>query len=306
MEISRLEFGKEIIKLADKYDFTVLNADTKCCSLENFGKLYPDRCFNFGIAEQNLFAAASGAANAGEKVIVSTFAVFASMRACEQVRTFICYPNLNVMIIATHGGLLTGEDGATHIASEDVAIMRSFANMTIVEPSDVIAARSLAEEAIRFCGPLYIRFPKAATPTIHEEGFQMKIGKAYILKDYGNDCGIIATGAMTYKALEAAEILKEKGIGVQVLEVPTIKPLDVDAVVDVAKKTKCIVTIEDHTIIGGLGSAVCETLSEMYPVPVKRLGIRDVFGESGDPQKQYDKNGMNTKDLVKCVESMLK
>lgn len=306
MEISRLEFGKEIIKLADKYDFTVLNADTKCCSLENFGKLYPDRCFSFGIAEQNLFAAASGVANAGEKVIVSTFAVFASMRACEQVRTFICYPNLNVTIIATHGGLLTGEDGATHIASEDIAIMRSFANMTIVEPSDVVAARSLAEEAIRFRGPLYIRFPKAATPTIHAEDFKMEIGKAYKLKEYGNECGIIATGAMTYKALEAAEQLALEGVKVQVLEVPTIKPLDEKAVLDIAKKTGRIVTVEDHTIIGGLGSAVCETLSENYPVPVKRLGIRDVFGESGDPQKQYDKNEMNVKHIVSAVKSLLK
>lgn len=305
MEISRLEFGKEIIKLADKYDFTVLNADTKCCALETFGKLYPNRCFNFGIAEQNLFAAASGVANAGEKVIVSTFAVFASMRACEQVRTFICYPNLNVTIIATHAGLLTGEDGATHIASEDIAIMRSFPNMTIVEPSDVVAARALAEEAIRFVGPLYIRFPKAATPVIHDDNYRFVIGKADKLVDYGNDCGIVATGAMTYKALEAAEQLRAQGIGVQVLEVATIKPFDTQAVVDLAQQTGRLVTIEDHTIIGGLGSAVCEAVSEHYPVPVTRLGIRDVFGESGDPQKQYDKNQMNTAHIVAAVRALV-
>lgn len=306
MEIARLEFGKEIIKLAEKYDFTVLNADTKCCGLENFSKVYPERCFNFGIAEQNLFAAASGVANAGEKVVVSTFAVFASMRACEQIRTFICYPNLNVMIIATHAGLLTGEDGATHIASEDVAILRSFPNMTIVEPSDVVAARALAEEAIRFTGPLYIRFPKAATPIIHEDDYKFQIGKAKILADKGNDVGIIATGAMTYKALEAADILAKEGIKGKVLEVNTIKPLDEKAVVDLAKSTGKIITVEDHTIIGGLGGAVCETLSEQYPVPVKRLGIRDVFGESGDPQKQYDKNSMNTKHIVEAAKSLIK
>lgn len=305
MEIARLEFGKEIIKLAEKYDFTVLNADTKCCGLENFSKFYPERCFNFGIAEQNLFAAASGVANTGEKVVVSTFAVFASMRACEQIRTFICYPKLNVMIIATHAGLLTGEDGATHIASEDVAIMRSFPNMTIVEPSDVIAAKALAEEAIRFKGPLYIRFPKAATPTIHDETYKFEIGKAKILCDNGKDAGIVATGAMTHKALLAAECLKKEGIRVKVLEVNTIKPLDEKAIVNLAKNTGKIVTVEDHTIIGGLGSAVCEILAEQYPVPVKRLGIRDVFGESGDPQKQYDKNGMNTEHIVATVKSLL-
>ena len=305
MEISRLEFGKEIIKLADKYDFTVLNADTKCCGLENFGKKYPDRCFNFGIAEQNLFAAASGVANAGEKVVVSTFAVFASMRACEQIRTFICYPNLNVMIIATHAGLLTGEDGATHIASEDMAILRAFPNMTIVEPSDVIAARALAEEALKFNGPLYIRFPKAATPVIHDEGYKFEIGKGKIICDRGNDAGIIAIGAMTYKALQAAETLANEGINVKVLEINTLKPLDKAAVIDLAKKTGKIVTVEDHTIIGGLGSAVCETLSESYPVPVKRLGIQDCFGESGDPQKQYDKNNMNTQHIVAAVKDLL-
>lgn len=294
----RLCFGKELMRLAENHDFMVCNADTKSCAIENFGESYPERNYSFGIAEQNLVAAAAGAALCGEKVFLATFAVFASMRACEQVRTFVSYPNLDVTILASHGGLQTGADGATHIAVEDISIMRALPNMTVVEPSDYVAGEQLAAKALDFHGPLYIRFPKAPTPKIHDvSSYEIIIGKANRIRA-GKDVTLIASGWILSRVLEAAELLGQQGVSAAVLEMHTIKPLDEETVLMAADDTGAIVTVEDNTILGGLGSAVAEVLIEKNPVPMKRIGILDQYGESGDPELLYQKNKMTTEDIV--------
>lgn len=305
-DFSRLRFGKELIDLAAEHDFLIFNADTKSCAIENFGEKYPARNFSFGIAEQNLVAAAAGAARCGEKVYLATFATFASMRACEQVRTFVCYPDVDVTILGSHAGLQTGSDGATHIAIEDISIMRSFPGMTVVDPSDYIAAIKLARLSVDFHKPLYIRFPKTATPQIHDESYEMEIGKAITTVSYGNDVAIIACGWILGRALEAAEKLKEQGILATVIEMHTIKPIDSDAVINAAEKTGAIVTVEDHTILGGLGAAVAEVLAENKPVPMKRIGILDRFGVSGDPECLYKENNMTTEDIIAAAVDTIK
>lgn len=301
---NRLCFGRELIRQAAAHDFLVFNADTKSCAIEDFGNLYPERNFTFGIAEQNLIAAAAGAALSGEKVFLATFAVFASMRACEQVRTFVCLPKLDVTILASHGGLQTGSDGATHIAVEDVSILRSVPNLTIVEPSDYVAAEKLVTEALNFHGPLYIRFPKAPTPQIHDACYNLIIGQANCICS-GNDVTLIAAGWILSRALAAADELNARGIHATVLDMHTIKPLDEDAVLRAAMSTGAIVTIEDNTILGGLGAAVAEVVSLKYPVPVKRIGILDQFGESGDPDILYEKNKMTVGDIVSAAYEVI-
>jgi len=296
---TRMEFGKALIEIAKTRDFMVLSADTKACGIENFGKLYPGREYNVGIAEQNLIGIASGIASCGHKVFATTYAVFASMRACEQVRTFICYPNLNVALICSHGGLQVGSDGATHMAIEDISIMRSLPNMTVIQPSDAVSARAAARAAVDFEGPLYIRLMRDPVADIHDEAtYKFVIGKAQVLLNNGNDVAIIATGIMVGKSLEAAEKLRALGINARVVEVHTIKPLDEDTVVDAARATGAVITVEDHTIYGGLGSAVAEVLGEKCPVKMRLIGIRDAFGESGAPELLYKKHGMSVDDIV--------
>ena len=297
---TRMAFGQELIELAKKReDFVVCNADTKTCGLEKFGKLFPNREFNFGIAEQNLVGSAAGLASCGHKVFLATFAVFASMRACEQVRTFVCYPKLNVTIIGTHAGLQVGGDGATHAAIEDVSIMRSFPNMTIIQPSDAVSARSAAEAALEFNGPLYVRLHRNPVADIHEEGqYRFLIGKSCTLCSYGKDLTMIVSGILLKKALDAAKILKTQGISATVVEMPTIKPLDREAIIRAARETGAILTIEDHTVKGGLGSAVAELICQECPIPMRLVGIQDRFGESGDPELLYRENGMDTESIV--------
>jgi len=298
---TRMAFGEELIKIAgQRDDFVVCNADTKACGLEKFAKLFPEREFSFGIAEQDLVAAASGIAACGNKVFLSTFGVFASMRACEMVRTYVCYPNLNVTIIGTHGGLQVGSDGATHQAIEDVSIMRSFPNMTVIQPADEIAARSLAHAACDFTGPLYIRLHRNAVENIFDEKtYKFEIGKSYLVKDYGKDMTMIVSGILLKKAMDAAEILKSKGIGVRIVEMPTIKPIDTKTIIEEAKLTGAIMTIEDHTVMGGLGSAVSEVTVQNKPVPMVLVGIQDKFGESGDCELLYRDHGMDVDSIVK-------
>jgi len=304
---TRMAFGQELIELAKtRTDFVVCNADTKTCGLEKFGKLFPEREFSFGIAEQNLVGGAAGLASCGNKVFLATFAVFASMRACEQVRTFVCYPNLNVTIIGTHAGLQVGGDGATHAAIEDISIMRSFPNMTIVQPSDAVSARAVARAAVDFKGPLYIRLHRNPVADIYTaEDYTFEIGKSYTVADHGSDMTMIVSGILLKKALDAAEILKGKGIGVKVVEMPTIKPLDRLTVLEAARNTGAIMTIEDHTIYGGLGSAVAEVVSQEHPVPMTIVGIQDQFGESGDPELLYRDHGMDVDNIVKKAEVLV-
>ena len=303
---TRMAFGQELIEIAKtNKDFVVCNADTKTCGLEKFGKLFPGREFSFGIAEQNLVGAAAGLASCGNKVFLATFAVFASMRACEQVRTFVCYPNLNVTVIGTHTGLQVGGDGATHAAVEDVSIMRALPNMTIVQPADAVAARAIAHAAVDFEGPLYIRLHRNAVADIYGEDYKFELGKATTVRDYGTDLTMIVSGILLKKALDAAEILKADGIKVRVLDMSTIKPLDTEAVIKAAKETGAVMTIEDHTVLGGLGAAVAEVVVQNQPVPMELVGIQDHFGESGDPELLYRDNGMDVDSIVAKARALV-
>ena len=303
---TRMAFGKELLHLAEtNSDFVLCNADTKTCGLEVFGQLYPEREFSFGIAEQNLIGGAAGLAACGNKVYLATFGVFASMRACEQVRTFVCYPNLNVTIIGTHAGLQVGGDGATHAAIEDVSIMRSFPNMTVVQPSDAVSARALARASLDFTGPLYIRLHRNPVPDIYGEDYEFTFGKANTVKEYGTDMTMIVSGILLKKALDAAEILHTQGIGVRVVDMATIKPLDENAVICAAKETGAIMTIEDHTVLGGLGSAVSEVVVQNCPIPMTLVGIQDRFGESGDPELLYRDNGMDVDSIVNKAKLLI-
>ena len=303
---TRMAFGQELIEIAKtNKDFVVCNADTKTCGLEKFGQLFPGREFSFGIAEQNLVGAAAGLASCGNKVFLATFAVFASMRACEQVRTFVCYPNLNVTVIGTHTGLQVGGDGATHAAVEDVSIMRALPNMTIVQPADAVSARAIAHAAVDFEGPLYIRLHRNAVADIYGEDYKFELGKATTVRDYGTDLTMIVSGILLKKALDAAEILKADGINVRVLDMSTIKPLDTEAVIKAAKETGAVMTIEDHTVLGGLGAAVAEVVVQNQPVPMELVGIQDRFGESGDPELLYRDNGMDVDSIVAKARALV-
>ena len=303
---TRMAFGQELIECAKtNKDFVVCNADTKTCGLEKFGQLFPGREFSFGIAEQNLVGAAAGLASCGNKVYLATFAVFASMRACEQVRTFVCYPNLNVTVIGTHTGLQVGGDGATHAAVEDVSIMRSLPNMTIVQPADAVSARAIARASVDFEGPLYIRLHRNAVADIYGEDYKFELGKATTVRDYGADLTMIVSGILLKKALDAAEILKADGINVRVLDMSTIKPLDTEAVIKAAKETGAVMTIEDHTVLGGLGAAVAEVVVQNQPVPMELVGIQDRFGESGDPELLYRDNGMDVDSIVAKARALV-
>jgi transketolase len=305
---TRAAFGKELVEIGkERTDFVVMDADiAKSCSTSLFHKAYPERSYNFGIAEQNLMAIAAGYASTGHQVFAATYGVFASMRACEQVRTFICYPQLNVRIIASHGGLQVGADGATHQAIEDIGIMRSLPKMTIIQPADGVSARLAARAVMSHNGPVYIRLLRNESPLIFDETYRFEIGKAVELRNYGNDLTIIGTGAMVIKALEAAEQLKQAKINVRVLEIHTLKPIDREAVIKAAKETGAIVTVEDHNIIGGLGSAVAEVLSEDCPTIVKRVAIPDVYGESGSSEMLYEHYGMSVKHIVNAAKEVLK
>ena len=305
---TRMAFGQELIEIAKTNpDFVVCNADTKTCGLEKFGKLFPEREFSFGIAEQNLVGASAGLAACGNKVFLATFAVFASMRACEQVRTFVCYPNLNVTIIGTHAGLQVGGDGATHAAIEDVAIMRSFPNMTVVQPADAVAARALAHAAVDFTGPLYVRLHRNPVADLYNpDTYRFEWGKASTVVDYGTDMTMIVSGILLKKAVDAAAALKEQGIRVRVLDMATIKPLDEELVLKAARECGKIVTCEEHSVIGGLGEAVCSLLSETLPTPVKRIGTPDVFGHSGPAAALLEEFGLCAANIAQVAQAFAK
>lgn len=303
----RIVFGEEILRLAPDYDFIVCSADTKCCAMENFGKEFPEREVSIGIAEQNLMGVASGIASCGNKVIVSTYSIFATLRACEQIRTYMNYGNLNVMIMGTHAGLQTGSEGTSHTAIEDIAVLKTMCNMTIIQPSDNITARVLAKKAVDFKGPLYVRLPFDAVEDVYTEEIaeEIEIGKAIVAENYGKDVSLIATGAMVHSALKAAECLRQKGINAQVLDVHTIKPLDYAAVLKTAQETNAVVTIEDHSLHGGLGGAIAEFLSENHPCYIQRIGIKHLPICSGDAKSLYKLHGMTEEDIVAAAEKVV-
>lgn len=279
---TRDAYGKALKELgASRDDILVLDADlAKATKTITFKKDFPEKFIDCGIAEGNMMGIAAGLATSGYTVFASSFAMFAAGRAFEQVRNSIAYPKLNVKIGATHAGISVGEDGASHQCCEDIALMRSIPGMVIINPADDIEAVQAVHAAADFDGPVYMRFGRLAVPRVNADDYKFEIGKGVELKD-GKDVTIVATGLMVAPALEAAEMLKADGIDARVINIHTIKPIDKDILVKAAKETGAIVTAEEHNIIGGLGGAVCEALSEEYPVPVVRLGVEDTFGKSG-------------------------
>ena len=266
-----------------------------------FKKAAPERYFDMGISEQDMMGTAAGLAASGKIPFASTFAVFAAGRAFEQVRNSIAYPKLNVKIAATHAGLTVGEDGGSHQAVEDIALMRSLPNMTVINPADEKEAEEVLKAAVQYYGPVYIRLGRAAVADIHDDHYQFNWGKGEILRE-GDDVGIIATGIMVEKALAAARILAEEGIRARVINMHTIKPIDRELVLSTARKTGKIVTAEEHSVIGGLGSAVSEVLSQGYPVKQAMVGIQDSFGESGTPAELLQKYGLTVEHIVEAAK----
>ena len=304
---TRDSYGKALVSLAEKYNFVVLDADLAAATKTGvFKKAYPGRFFDCGIAEGNMMSVAAGIATTGQLVFASSFAMFAAGRAFEQVRNSIGYPHLNVKIGATHAGVTVGEDGATHQCNEDLALMRTIPGMTVINPADDVSARAAVEAALNINGPVYMRFGRAPVPVIYDrDNYKFEVGKGYVLAD-GKDVTIIATGITVFMALQAREMLKADGIDAAVIDMPTIKPIDSELITEYAKKTGKIVTAEEHSIIGGLGSAVCEVVAESCPVAVKRVGVNDSFGTSGKAFEVADKYGISAKNIYENAKALVK
>ncbi len=292
-------YGNGLVALGAEYDnIVVLDADLAGSTKTGmFQKAYPDRHFNCGIAEGNMMAVAAGLASTGLVPFASSFAMFAAGRAFEQIRNSIGYPGVNVKIGATHGGISVGEDGASHQCCEDFALMRSIPGMTIICPADGVEAEAATKAAYAYPGPVYLRFGRLAVPVFHEEGFEFIIGKGEIMRD-GTDVAIIANGLMVYEAVKAGETLAEMGINAMIINMSTVKPLDNELVLEAAKKCGRVITCEEHSIVGGLGEAVCSLLSEQLPTPVRRIGVKDVFGESGPAAELLKKYGLSAENIV--------
>lgn len=299
---TREAYGKTLVELVENKDIVVLDADLAgATKTAMFKKACPERFFDMGIAEGDMMGTAAGLAVSGKIPFASTFAIFAAGRGFEQIRNSICYPNINVKIAATHAGVTVGEDGGSHQAIEDISLMRSLPNMVVLNPADAVEARQMVLAAAEYVGPMYLRFGRAATPVIHDDSYKFELGKGEVVKE-GKDVSIIATGIMVAKALEAAETLKAEGIDAEVINISTIKPLDNELVLASAKKTGKVVTAEEHSIIGGLGSAVCELLAEEHPVKVTRIGVKDCFGQSGSPAALLEHYGLTAADIVKACK----
>jgi len=300
---TREAYGQALVELIKNEKVVVLDADlAHATKTIEFKKACPERFFDMGISEQDMVATAAGFAASGKIPFASSFAIFAAGRAFEQIRNSVCYPKLNVKIAATHAGITVGEDGGTHQAIEDIALMRSIPNMVVLNPSDDIEAKAAIHAAAEYYGPVYIRLGRLATPTIHDENYKFQIGKGEVLSE-GKDVAIIATGLMVAKALEAAEKLKAEGINATVVNISTIKPLDKELIIKVAKATGKVVTAEEHSVIGGLGSAICEVLSQELPTRTKLIGLNDTFGQSGTPSALLEHYGLTTENIVETVKS---
>ena len=305
---TRESYGNALVELGKKYEnLVVLDADLAgATKTGTFKKAFPERHIDCGIAECNMVGIGAGLATTGKVPFVSTFAMFAAGRAFEQVRNSVGYPKLNVKIGATHGGISVGEDGATHQCCEDFALMRSIPGMVVASPSDDIEAKAMVQAAYEHVGPVYMRFGRLAVPVINDRpDYKFEMGKGVVLRE-GKDVAIIATGLPVNNCLEAAEKLAADGIEAKVINIHTIKPLDEDLIVAAAKETGKVVTVEEHSIIGGLGGAVCEGLSEKAPVPVKRIGVNDVFGESGTAAELVAKYGLDGEGIYAKVKGFVK
>lgn len=305
---TRDSYGSALVELAAEHDdFVVFDADLAAATKTGkFKDAYPDRFFDAGIAEGNMIGMAAGVATTGRVAFASTFAMFAAGRAYEQVRNSVGYPHLNVKIGATHAGISVGEDGATHQCCEDIALMRAIPGMTVISPADDVEARAAVRAAYELDGPVYLRFGRLAAPVFNDpETYEFKLGKGVLLRE-GGDVTIVATGLMVAAALEAAEALAASGVSAEVINIHTIKPLDADLIVESARRTGRVVTCEEHSVIGGLGSAVCDALAERYPVPVKKVGVNDVFGESGPAVDLLHKYGLDAEGIVSAVRDFVK
>ena len=303
---TRESYGSALKELGAVHDdLVVFDADLAgATKTGTFQKAFPDRHFDCGIAEGNMMAAAAGAAAMGLVPFVSSFAMFAAGRAFEQVRNSIGYPHLNVKIGATHGGLSVGEDGASHQCCEDFAVMRSIPGMVVMSPADAVEARAMVQAAYEHQGPVYMRFGRSAVPIIHDEdSFHFQIGKGEILRE-GADAAILANGLMVAEALNAAELLSAEGISARVVDLATVKPLDEELVLDCARTCGRIVTCEEHSVIGGLGEAVCALLSEKLPTPVRRVGVQDVFGCSGPAAQVLEHYGLTAQNIAQAVKDL--
>lgn len=304
---TRESYGNALKELAEEFpNLVVLDADLAAATKTGvFKKAYPDRHIDCGIAECNMMGIAAGLSLTGKIPFVSSFAMFAAGRAFEQVRNSIGYPHLNVKIGATHAGITVGEDGATHQCNEDIALMRTIPGMVVMCPADDVEAKAAVRAALEYDGPVYIRFGRAAVPVINDKpGYKFEIGKGSIVRE-GKDVTIVATGICVDSALGAAEKLAAEGVEAEVVSICTIKPLDEDIILKSAKKTGKVVTVEEHTVIGGLGSAVCDVLSEKLPTPVKKIGMQDVFGESGSAAALVQKYGLDAEGVYKSVKEFL-
>ena len=297
---TRQSYGETLEKLGEKYsDFVVLDADLATATKTiNFAKKFPERFFDMGIAEANMMSTSAGMATTGKVPFASTFAVFAAGRSYDQIRNSICYPNLNVKICSTHSGITVGEDGATHQMLEDISMMRTLPNMKVLSPADDIETKWAIEEAYKQKGPVYVRLSRLATPIIYDENQNFEFGKMIQIGN-GIDATIFASGDVLAEALKAKEILaKAKGIDIRVVDVHTIKPIDEEMIVKCAKETKRLISIEDHNVIGGLGSAISEVLTSKYPAKLERIGINDEFGRSGKAEELVKFYGLSAEKIV--------
>lgn len=305
---TRESYGEALKEFAEQYEnLVVLDADLAAATKTGvFKKAYPERFFDCGIAEANMMGVAAGLAACGKIPFASTFAMFAAGRAFEIVRNSIGYPHLNVKIGATHAGISVGEDGATHQCNEDIALMRTIPGMTIINPCDDVEAKAAVKAALDFNGPVYMRFGRLAVPVINDtESYKFELGKGVVMKD-GSDVTIVATGLMVNEAIQAAEVLNEEGISARVVNIHTIKPLDKELICKCAEETGLIVTAEEHSIIGGLGAAVAETVTECCPVPVVKIGVNDEYGYSGPAVELLKKFGLSSENIVNKVKEALK
>ena len=304
---TRDSYGAALTELGAQYDnLVVLDADLAgATKTGTFKKAFPERHFDCGIAEANMVCIAAGMSTAGLVPFASSFAMFAAGRAFEQVRNSVGYPHLNVKIGATHGGISVGEDGASHQCCEDFALMRSIPGMTVICPADDVEAKAAVKAAYEHNGPVYLRFGRLAVPVFHSEDYKFQIGKGEIVKD-GKDVAIIANGLLVYEAIKAAEELKEAGIDAMVINMATIKPLDEELVLAAAKKCGKVITCEEHSVIGGLGEAVCGVLSEKLPTPVKRIGVNDEFGHSGPAVKLLEQFGLCASNIAQVAKDFCK
>lgn len=303
---TREAFGETLVKLAaEGNDVVAVEADlSKSTTTATFAKAYPDRFYNVGIAEANMIGTAAGLAVAGKTAFTGSFAVFGTGRAYDQIRNTVCYAELDVKLAPTHSGITVGPDGGTHQMIEDLALMRVLPGMRVLVPADYNAAKAALRLAAKTPGPFYVRLGRAALPQVHPDGFELELGRAYVLRE-GSDVTLAACGVMVAEALAAADVLADQGISAEVIDVASVKPLDEATLVASATKTGAVVTCEEHSILAGMGSAVAELLSEQAPTRMKRIGVRDVFGTSGDPAELMAYFGLSANDIVKAASEIL-